>query len=201
LVNAVRHPGANTIQLVSLLRTNADRTKGEFAISFWDDGKAIAQTLQSVAQRGLHIGPATAIGLKAKYNLTTERAFAKNQVQKFITSEQMPSSAGGEEEFLLAATYPGTTSDALGHNEDFKHFGDDRNALLAQPGMGLYLLANTAVSVYGGSVLLRSGHWSLTLKPDVQADSYLARMRHYDRWPRFHGNMITVRLPLRSERS
>jgi len=200
LANAIRHPGADTIQLVSQLVRKPRSLHGEFVVTFWDDGTPIADTLQTAVRRGEAIRPASDIGLTAKYRVSIQNGFEAASDRGDRTSDEVPDGTGREEDFLLASVFPGTTSDATGHRDVPEEFDDPRSTMLAQPGMGLYLLANTAVSVYGGEVFIRSGNWRLKLQSMDAPDYYLASLRHYKGWPPFRGNLISVRLPLQNDR-
>lgn len=196
LVNAIRHPKADLIQFVSQLRRGHDRVGDQLLITFWDNGKGIADTLQSAVQRGGVIRSATSIGLRATYNVRREEAFAEAGDVRTVGSDDIPGPTDTEDAFLLASVFPGTTSNPTGTAESLSELDDVRDPILSQPGMGLYLLANTAVSVYRGDVVIRSGQWRLTLRPGEGVDAYQATLRRYENWPRFNGNLISVRLPL-----
>lgn len=197
LANAIRHPGAEVIQFVSHFRSR----KGEsasFVITFWDDGKPIASTLKDAVAAGGTIRPASDLGLRATYDVRLQQGYEPKMVETLVTSDQVPDRSASEQDYLLASVFPGTTSRPHSHAPVPEDLGDNRNSILSQPGMGLYLLANTAVSVYGGEVFIRSGQWRLRLNPGNKPDHYLAHLRHYKGRRSFHGNLITVRIPLKN---
>lgn len=207
LLNAVRHPAADTIQIVSFMQRS--RAGGTFTVSVWDDGIPIGRTLKHAAQSGLSIAPPVDLQLRASYRRLLGHAFQKERRDGgIVRSTDIPDKSATEGDFLLASVFPGTTRDRRGHGPVPEALDDARSDVLAQPGMGLFLLANTAVAVYGGVVQLRAGDWNLKLsKPphDEQpaddqdfGDTCDAELVDYPNWHPFNGNLVTVRLPLRA---
>jgi hypothetical protein len=70
--------------------------------------------------------------------------------------------------------------------------------------MGLTILINAVIDIFGGTLAIRSKQHLLTLGPDRLTTSaprpnvYRALLRaHPQHTPPFRGNMLTIRLPLR----
>jgi len=209
LANAVRHPEAALIQIVSEFQESKG-TPRTFSVSVWDDGSAIGSTLKRAVLSGLPIRRAGGVGLATRYQVRAATAFDPNNCSvSEISSDDLPEQGSTEDSYLLASLFPGTSRDIRSQPDDeaTRLLGDKRVDTLVQPGMGLYLLANTAVSVFGGQLDIRTGDWRLILTPwpteasrdfggRAPAEAYKATMLSYPGWRPFPGNLITVTLPL-----
>ena len=66
--------------------------------------------------------------------------------------------------------------------------------------MGLYVLTNTVIDVFGGELSFRTGNLFLNVKDNPKGRGYLAKIKRYGQWyPPISGNMLTVRLPIVSK--
>lgn len=192
LMNAIRHPGARLIQIVSHCQWPSQAaSRGHLTISFWDDGKSIIETLLTVLKAGMSVAASTNVALRVKYAVADG-----SSEESIVTSDLLPTQNSTEDFILLSSTFPGVTSDP-GRALEPRMPGADEDPELLRPGMGLYLLANAVIAVYSGELYLRTRKHRMVLKaaPDDSAD-YLASFKHYDRTPLFLGNLLTVRLPL-----
>ncbi len=71
--------------------------------------------------------------------------------------------------------------------------------------MGLHVLVNTVVDVFGGSLAFRTGSLFMNIRRADRSDDeakYRAKIaRASDAVPPFLGNMLTIRLPIRVEQA
>jgi hypothetical protein len=121
-----------------------------------------------------------------------------------IRSDFEPDKSTPLEKILLAAFFPGITRDIAGknHRVDPNVYKDRK--MLSQPGMGLYVLTDQVVKVFGGTVSLRTKNYFLNFRlPSVREQNendieYSVKLRRYgNHFPSFLGNLLTIRLPLR----
>jgi len=198
--------------LQSSLSTDPKKSKtGLFTIIWWDDGKSILDTLSDAIHKGENINLGTPPSLFTKYILQLEGTMG-NKIGSPIQydSTYIPDKESSKELLLLSAIFPGITCDVKGkklitHPDLGKELPEKITDPLASsasyltlPGMGLYLLVNTAVKIYKGEVAFRTKHFFMNIKnPPQKSDcDYSVKIRTYfDQIP-FLGNMLTVRLPL-----
>ena len=191
--NAFRHGGARSIAAVSKADFGRNIGRSRFlTLSFWDDGVPMHGTLKAA----LHLNKPIVSGI---HGVTPQIEYDVRQGTERLkrSSAVIPGAEGNNEDFLLAALFPGVTSDpdGIGH---FPHpeMSDPVGSL---PGSGLSNLVNAAVDIFGGSVAIRSGAYFMNVKrskktsPDATAPKYGVKIE--DHGP-FKGNMVTVRLPL-----
>ena len=70
--------------------------------------------------------------------------------------------------------------------------------------MGLYVLTNTTIDVFGGMLSFRTKNYFMNIKAHVDKSNaksnYQVKVKKYGSWvPNFVGNMVTIRLPLMKE--
>ena len=169
-------------------------------LSFWDDGRPVYETLRKgLVTEGI-VAPAFSqsepLQYKGKYSDGTGNA------RSFVrSSREIPTEHSEDEEFFLAALYPGVTSDPTGRfhvpHPDVAKSGQ----ISALAGMGLANLINAAVDVLGGSVAFRSGSYFMNVKADPKARGASGQysVKTERRWS-IYGNLVTVRLPLRKRK-
>ncbi|MBI5674423.1 MAG: hypothetical protein HZC48_01180 [Nitrospirae bacterium] len=194
IMNAVRHPNASIILTTSCLRIDKGQNKGQMAITWWDDGKSMIDTLREVLNNGNALTRG-AINIIDKYRLVCEYIDGNKTEPVILTSDLIPDKTISDLHLLLAATFPGITCDLKGET----HVPSPEtaaNPILSSPGMGLYLLINAACNVYHGSVSFRTKGYFMEIKP-AKSDSYgyEVNARYYSS-AQFLGNMLTVNLPL-----
>jgi hypothetical protein len=167
-------------------------------LSFWDDGLPVHETLRhGLAKDGI-IAPAFAIAEPLTYRVKhTSLSGASRTFERL--SQDLPTRDASDEEFLLAALYPGVTSDPTGvfHAPHPEVTGK----LAGLAGMGLANLINAAVDIFHGSAAFRSGSLFMNVKATPTPRGAVRKSGRYavkvdDRWA-FNGNLVTVRLPLR----
>jgi len=204
LMNAVRHPKATAIVTAGFLNTRASRRhpNGLLTIAVWDDGESIASTLGAALEERRPLRYEDFSLYYAWYGLYLAHSHAerKRWSHKLFSGATVSANAG-EPDLLVAATFPGITSDPGG--------GQSASALgqygpkYDRPGMGLYILTSLAVDSFGGEVLIRSGgaYANITRAPRSLQEKAGCHYRvglvaAPEMGEYFTGNYIVARLPL-----
>lgn len=199
MTNAVRHPGANLIQVVSHLDAQGTK-KQHFTIVFWDDGKSMLHTLAAALEARKPIRRPSPSDFETHYQLTRVGDTDGAESVEFLSSRETPDSSQDEMRLLLATLFPGTTSSVSGEDHSASPDLVAADARLGEPGMGLFVLVSTAIDMFGGSVAFRTDRYFMNIKASSrakQAAAYAVKIRRYPAAvPSFLGNMVTVRLPL-----
>jgi hypothetical protein len=212
MTNALRHPSANIIQTVSRFDVRYDssgKTTGSkhFTMAFWDDGESIITTLKRAIDSGLTVRSADVPELYSNYRVTLENSEGKKGEPQIIPSSFLPDEKTSEELLLLAATFPGITRDVVGIDHLAPADMLDSEKSLMLPGMGLYVLTNCVVDIFGGTIAFRTKDFFMNIK---QTSDWLQKKGDQSRYqvkikkfsqnsPSFLGNMLTIRLPLREQ--
>ena len=207
IMNALRHPGASKILTSSFFDRSYGRNKkakGYFTIVFWDDGESAIDTLMKAVNEGREIRAVDVPRLYANYELNVEDEDANKLPPQIVRSDFLPEQDTSEDLFLLAVTFPGVTRDITGEGHHVDPAVLEEDEVFGMPGMGLHVLTNTAVDVFGGMVSLRTKSYFMNIKASPNGTRskdkvrYLAKIKQYGDWmPQFPGNMLTIRLPLR----
>ncbi len=203
MYNAFRHSGATIVQTASRFDWEANH----FTIVFWDNGESIIDTLRRPLQHQQSVRTASAEVIQAEYDVVIKDPSGHIVCKESIGSGFTPNAATPDGLLLLAATLPGVTSDTAGKQHEVHDALRRESPDLAGPGMGLYVLTNAAVDLFGGAVSFRTKRSFLNIKAPSPSKStaktrYRAKVRTYGEWiPEFLGNMLTVRLPLRVNRA
>jgi hypothetical protein len=191
MTNAVRHPDASRIITASFL--DVRKTK-HLTLVFWDNGSSIIDTLMDAVKDLRNVRNENHT-FKADYDVVLED---ENGIRTgfLMKSDENPDPSTSDEVALIMTTFPGITRDpsGQGHRVDKEVTG-----ALSQPGMGLYVLINTVLDVFGGQVSIRTKESFLNLKRahNDELNHYRAKVKKFGKWvPPFLGNMLTVRLPL-----
>ncbi len=194
--NAIQHPQAKTATVVSSVgrRGSADsRHDASFAISVWDDGIGVADTLRKCleATGTIRITPARS---DDSFSI---RAEGWEPNMNLIESSWDPPTSAENEELLLASLFSGISQKAARQTLQPVARPDtgqpDREA-----GNGLYSLYKSVVNDFGGTLSIRSGRSFLNLRRDGES-AYKAKIVRYIDSHSFYGNMFTVRIPLRGQ--
>jgi hypothetical protein len=177
---------------------------GHLTIAFWDDGDSMVDTLLDAIKSQKPVRSVAAPELYTDYEVTIEDQEGHKSEPAVVRSDLVPNINTSEELVLLAATFPGITRDVTGEGHAVDPSVAKIDPRLGYPGMGLYVLTNQVVEVYGGSVSIRTKNYFLNVKgcPGDKSPGngfrYAAKVRRYGEWyPAFQGNMLTIRLPLR----
>lgn len=195
LANAIQHPQATTATVVSSVgrRPNAETSRDtSFAISVWDDGLGIVQTLRKCldATGSIRISPARTEDI---FSIRAEGWECGNE---HMTSTWNPPIDATDEELLLASLFSGVSQKVAAQTLPSVARPDtgqpDREA-----GNGLYSLYKSVIDDFGGMLSIRTGQTFLNLKRDNASSPYKAKIVRYLGSPQFYGNQFTVRIPLR----
>lgn len=209
LANAVQHPNATIIQVVSRFqKSSIDSEAGHFTICVWDDGESMITTLAKAIK---------------KVGRVRSAAFPSPMYEKLSVILKDPSGVklkpdcvidqGGEidlnaseDTFLLACLFPGITRRVAEDVPDVVRLGPASadGPLNTMFGMGLYVLTRTVVDRYGGELSFRSGRHFLNLKAahdSVRVHNntrYIASITQYSNsLAGFKGNLAIIRIPHR----
>ncbi|PZR30044.1 MAG: hypothetical protein DI535_00660 [Citrobacter freundii] len=214
LTNALRHPNGSLLQVGSRHISNnilQNFNKPHFTLVFWDNGTSMIDVLKG--------GYEMFKSVRAELPNNNELSYPHFQVKlqdgdQFLHETWVDSRIGPDEKYasslydyywFLATFFPGVSSDPKGltrlRNEDVKPTQSKETSLFHNPGMGLYLLLNTVVDVFNGKIVVRSGHFLMTIQKPTESKQkryeYAASIKKIDKGvPKFNGNLIAVHLPL-----
>lgn len=195
LTNAVQHPGAASVTVGSSVYGSVARGRRQdraFAVSVWDDGVGIAETLREA----MVVGSIRA-GDPATVDRFTLKPVGWEPREPVYESTWTPDGEASDAELLLASLFQGISQKAIRTDiEPIAMPGEEDRA--AQLGDGLHALYRTVVNDFGGSLALRSGPLFMNVKAGKNGDptSYAVKLCRYADWPSFQGNMITARIPV-----
>lgn len=182
----------------------ASMPDGLFTMCYWDDGESIVHTLLRALEDGKTIRSIEAEELYNDYQVTLKDENDNLSDTTIIRSDFLPTKETREEYILLASIFPGITRDVTPTEKTSLPEVYRSNRLLGLPGMGLYVLTNEAIDVFGGRVSLRTKDLSLKIRGERFKNGmqntihHHAEVKHYgSKAPNFKGNLLTIRLPLR----
>jgi len=211
ITNALRHPRASVLQasshmaerLASEPETTTKKTDTFFTLVYWDDGESMYATLRKALTSNLPINHPTS--LKATYLLDSSKYSDSNRQPQVVSSSEIPTSQSSDKELLISTIFPGVTCDVK-DSERLASVGfEEDDPILAVPGHGLFVLVQTAVELFGGSVAFRTGNFFMNISALTEWEWRQQKLSgpkppykiKTDRSePAFLGNMVTVRLPL-----
>jgi hypothetical protein len=186
VLNAVRHPKATLLGIVSQL----DKTANHLTLSVYDDGEYVFGTLKRAYSEGLEIFDPSAV---QNHLVPPMKVRSFNSHGELVETVEFSSGLDldkgmSDALFLAAAFLPGVSRDIHSARPEAKH-----------PGMGLWMVASNTCSHFGGSVSVRSGQFKMEIdlrgrgkKRGISADVALMK------GPSFPGNLVTVRIPMRA---
>lgn len=201
MTNAIRHPGADVIQTTSLLQQpdkSANISEGFFTLSFWDNGVSMVDTLRDAINRGKSVQSKPMAKFYCDYEVIEEAPFNK-RTSSIISSSFLPDKTTSDVILFVSTTFPGITRDIAGQgHEVHKDIEEEDEPALRSPGMGLFILLNAAIDVYGGSVSFRTKNLFMNIKKSNTAETkYRAKVQRFDDSISFFpGNMLTIRIPI-----
>ena len=213
ITNALRHPRASILQASSHMGdrpipaaetpTGFARTDNFFTLVYWDDGESMYATLRKALSANLPINHPTS--LKATYLVDPRKPSAMNRQPRIVSSLEIPTNESSDKELLISTIFPGVTCDA-NDSQRLASLGlEDDDPKLALPGHGLFVLVQTAVAIFGGSVAFRTGNFFMNVSALTEREwhhqnlpgpkpTYKIKTDRSE--PAFWGNIVTVRLPL-----
>ena len=116
-----------------------------------------------------------------------------------IDSSFLPNKTTPDELLLLATTFPGITRDITSKGYASAELKSEHPEYDA-PGMGLHVLINTVIDIFGGSIAFRTKNHFMSIKrnePNDIGTKYISKVRVINSASeRFVGNMLTIRLPV-----
>lgn len=193
IMNAVRHPRAGILQTCSHLSKGGN----SLTIVIWDSGESMVSTLRRRIEEVETLTSVPDERFRSKFSLRVKDAGTNETVLNERISSDLILDAGTADAILLiSALFPGVTSKATG--------GEAHQAVVAEdeafglPGMGLFVLANSVVDVFGGNVALRTSRLFASVKSENGKETplcYRAKVIDYGAADEFCGNMLTIRIP------
>lgn len=207
MMNAVRHPRASLLQTASHFNRPGRAGAGHLTIVVWDDGISIIDTLLNALRNDVALVPTDAPRLHRTIRLKIEGTEGEDDSEIILDSTMEPTITTQPQVLLLSSLFPGVTSDPK-HALDAHPDVTNDTELFGLPGMGLYVLANTVIDVFGGELAVRTSDYFMNVRADDKrpaangADFQLpplrAKVRTFQNGGSgFLGNMLTVRLPTR----
>jgi len=206
MTNATRHSGATLIQTASKFNAPFEEGTdklGHFTVSIWDNGKSIIDTLSEAVINSKEMRLSETPKLYYYVKVINKDAQGEIIRERLLHSGSLPNKETSAGDLLLFTTFPGITSDITGKDHSVHADLERSDPMLALPGMGLYVLMNTAIDIFGGSISFRSKDFFMNIKKAkrIKGAQYRAKIQYYDSniIPVFKGNLITVRLPLKKQ--
>jgi hypothetical protein len=210
MINAVRHPNSTLVQAVAKLdpARNSSDIWGHLTLQYWDNGASIVDTLRSPLQGGKPIRHPSDTEFDRDYLLfSTNWEEKRGRGRKFSSTQFQLKTTSDEGDFVVGSILPGITRDPTGGGLVVDEEVIRKDPRLARPGMGLYLLVNTVVDVFSGTVAIRSGQVFLNIgrprAPEIRDYGpyhYRLRLRKIpDYVAPFNGNSISIRVPLKKK--
>src|SRR5581483_4363458 len=153
LANAVRHPNASFVCTAAFVTTPTVKyPRGILTIAFWDNGDSIMNTLRNALDDNRRLRTEDFTPYYAGYGIETasDHAQKKANYRRLFSGDEFPERHADLEllsdtDLLIAATFPGITSNPTMHTESaIASFAD----MYDRPGMGLYILTSLAVDAF-----------------------------------------------------
>lgn len=224
--NALRHPSADIVQTATHTRYFYELSQARLSfnegsesppspsppsksavVHYWDDGVSLLDIINSNLAEGHGRRTSSAGDFATSYRLLWK---AWDDIEPSIdrivtTSEDADSNSHVSEKLLfILQPYVSMVPSLYGHTSTVETTEDDPR--LASVGMGLYLLLDTTVRMFGGKVRIRTAN--------IHMDIYKGKLRQSSRGaatpkhdytvevremspllPKFPGNMITISIP------
>lgn len=172
-----------------------------FTVSFWDDGQPMDETLRAAIVQGIPIRDRDYPEFETEYHVRSKTPNGELPPE-VISSSITPDKNSADQVILLSTLFPGITCDVSGRGHRAHTELLRAEPKLAGHGMGLFALVRTAIDEFGGSVAFRTGKFFMSVKRARRIERparYRVKIEiKPTSTPQFLGNMITVRLPLRS---
>jgi hypothetical protein len=207
IMNGVRHPGASVIASASSARAyrrkDGSLKSKHLSMCVWDDGESIPATLAAVASTGSALVPRSSplFARRIRLEQVDESQPAKERTRptvKYVSNLDPVQATGDRDRLLVAATFPGVTSDlsaehGLAHPEVVSD-----HASFALPGMGLFVLCSTVAESFGGKVTIRTENLRMSVscpKSGQPGQDLLVKVTRLPEHASLLGNQLTIRIP------
>ena len=199
LTNAVQHPGATTVAVVSKAYGAFEAGRYEdksFEVGVWDNGESIVKTLRTALDAGGEIRAGSPSTID-EFHL---KAVDWEPKQDVYRSDWTPAPSAANSELLLASFFQGISQKPFRPDIKLIEMPEEQRDG-TRIGDGLHALYRSAIDDFGGSIAVRSGDAFMNLRGDSdEENSYRVKLQRFPDWPEFSGNMVTVRIPV-SEKS
>lgn len=202
VMNSVRHPNATRILTTSHIQWNPNKPdSGWFTCVWWDDGKGIVKTLSEAIEAGRPIISSAPALPERQCSIMYKNAKGGQPRYLYLTTNYIPNNDSTDEEILFSSMCSRITRDPKGIGHRTKLSGDiPKDSPLRQPGMGLYILVDCAVNIFGGSISFRTGNLFMNVgrgkKKGPRKGDYAVSISCPSDTFQFPGNMLIVRLPI-----
>jgi hypothetical protein len=198
LTNAVQHPGATTVAVVSKAYGAFEAGRYDdrsFEVGVWDNGESIVETLRTALKAGGEIRAGSPSTID-EFHL---KAVDWEPEQTIYQSDWTPGPSATNSELLLASLFQGISQKPFRRDiEVIEMPGEQRDG--TRIGDGLHALYRSAIDDFGGSIAIRSGDAFMNVRALSETEnSYRVKLQRYPGWPPFSGNMVTVRIPISTE--
>jgi len=202
MMNCVRHPEATRIATTShIYWPKKSPEKGTYTAIWWDDGKGIVETLREAIDAG---GPIISDAPPLPEKQCAVKMQDASQTRDnctMLTTDFVPSHDSPDSDLLFSSICSRVTRDPEGKGHRTALSEDiPQDSPLRQPGMGLYILADCAINIFGGSVAFRTDEYFMNVKIGLKRGErkadYAVAIKCIDTGFEFPGNMLTVRLPI-----
>jgi hypothetical protein len=207
--NSFRHADASIIHRASTLYPGTNDNTFELVV--WDDGKGILDTFRDAL--------ALKKAVRREYSPFFDRLYVLKEdstegseatMLTLVSSKETPDLTWSDAKLLLAAFFPGTTSN-VNASDHMTSPADKPTDEIGFPGMGLFALVNTVVNQFNGTVSIRTGSLFLNINKSMnnlrknnrkkpfeevgESDYWVTVKSRKSLGQNFAGNMITVRCP------
>jgi hypothetical protein len=195
LTNAVLHPGGDLLTIGSWVENTGAGHAKELVISVWDNGNSMVRPLRASLSAGRPIRLTEAA---VDDTFVIEASAWRPRWAKY-SAQWTPEADANDEELLLASVFPG-----ISHRPAKAPPSLIPRTREVPQEYGLHALYRCVADLFGGSLEIRTGNQQLNLVsvPHQRRRGprrYRAHISHVAGQP-FHGNLLSVRLPLRYAR-
>lgn len=207
IMNAIRHPSAKHFVIASLadgLRGFKSKSKRKFTITIWDDGKSMIKTIRDALINKKEIrARCDQVLLNYSFQVIYEDSEGKKSEPEIINSSYTPILGDTDERIFFSTILPGITCDVEGTGHQVHPTLKNDQPFFSSPGMGLHILQNAVVDVFGGELAFRSDRYFMNIKKSgirEEKFQYKVKIKSFpSTCPKFLGNMLTIRLPMNRE--
>lgn len=222
--NALRHPSADIVQTATHTRYVYEQAQLSFdegrespsipsspsksaVVHYWDDGVSLLDIIEKSLAQGNGRRTSPAGDFATSYRLLW-KSWDENEpsIDRIMTTSDDANSASHLSEKLLFILQPyvSMVPSLYGHTSTTETTEDDPR--LASVGMGLYLLLDTTIRMFGGKIRVRTANIHMDIYKGKNRQSrrgavtpkydYTVEVREMSPLlPKFPGNIITISIP------